>query len=189
MWGTGTATPEGNSGVINYINKFGKTGLYKAYDPLGELYYEGIRYFQGKQPSDWTTYGATVGATAAMKDGFPAAQSWVDPVIASCQKNYIINIADHNTQYDREVPGNSANPGSGSTDHARIADGALDAGLWTNKIGTFEGRTNLAAVTQTGSQGSFFIAGLAYYANTQDLRPDATKPTKPKTRYEPFQST
>ncbi|MDB5762273.1 MAG: pilY2, partial [Herminiimonas sp.] len=91
-----------NSGVINYLNKFGRSGKYKAFDPLGELYYEAIRYLQGKPP----TPEAAAGMTAAMKDGFPVIETWVDPVSASCQKNYIVSIADVNTHWDRYVPGN-----------------------------------------------------------------------------------
>ena len=43
------------SGVINYLNKFGRTGpvpgRYKYYDPIGELHYETLRYLQGLPPS------------------------------------------------------------------------------------------------------------------------------------------
>ena len=37
-----------NSGVLNYLNRFGKvvTGEYKSYDPVGEMYYAGQRYFR-----------------------------------------------------------------------------------------------------------------------------------------------
>ena len=105
-----------NSGVINYLNKFGRTnppsrlGKYKGYDPVGELYYEAIRYLQGQQPTSGTT-----NATSAIfslgsdttDDNFPVLKTWVDPVTASCQSNYIVTIGDVNTHYDRYIPGNS----------------------------------------------------------------------------------
>lgn len=43
-------TAEGKSGVISYLNLFGRTGptagLYKRRDPISELYYESLRYLQ-----------------------------------------------------------------------------------------------------------------------------------------------
>ncbi len=69
----------GKSGVTTYLNQFGRTGstpgLYKKYDPVGELHYEALRYLQGLQP----TPGAVSSITAAMYDGFPANTSWTDP--------------------------------------------------------------------------------------------------------------
>ena len=89
-WDTNTgvfkANPDGDttqtpniSGVINYLNKFGRTGptagRYKIYDPVGELYYETLRYMQGLQPST----DAVSNITTAMYDGYPVSTSWVDP--------------------------------------------------------------------------------------------------------------
>ena len=56
------ANPDGDttqvtpiSGVINYLNKFGRTGpvqgRYKIYDPVGELYGEALRYLQVLGPT------------------------------------------------------------------------------------------------------------------------------------------
>ncbi len=46
--------PSSDSGVINYINKFGQmtTANHKSYDPVSELYYTAIRYLknQGNVP-------------------------------------------------------------------------------------------------------------------------------------------
>ncbi len=189
-----------NSGVINYLNKFGRSGVYKGYDPVGELYYEGIRYFQGKEP----TPAATTGMTDAMKDGFPVIEEWEDPVIASCQRNYIVTIADVNTHWDRYIPGNTRTTfgtGEDAHDTARAADTevsgktpALDVGAWTKKVGDMEsdaGGTytnpskngNLAGLeskdTGSGKHGTYYMAGLAYWANTHDIRLD--KATRVKT--------
>ena len=40
-----------NSGLINYINLSGRRGAYKTADPGAELFYEGLRYLQGRAPS------------------------------------------------------------------------------------------------------------------------------------------
>ena len=189
-----------NSGVINYLNKFGRSGLYKTYDPIGELYYEALRYFQGKTPS----YEATAGMTDVMKDGFPVIEGWTDPVIASCQKNAILTIADVNTHWDRYIPGNDRttyNGGNNAFDSARPADPpvanrtpGLDVKDWTRRVGEMEADAgglarnpapNVALRelenrdTGAGGHGTYYMAGLAYWANTNDIRLD--KPTRVKT--------
>ena len=91
-----------NTGVINYLNKFGKTGNYKTFDAIGELWYESLRYLQGLAP----TAESTVGMTEPMKDAFPVYETWVDPVTSACQRsNYILGIGDTNTHWDRSLPG------------------------------------------------------------------------------------
>ncbi|MGH8717439.1 MAG: pilus assembly protein, partial [Burkholderiales bacterium] len=99
-----------NSGVINYINKFGERG-YKGFDQIGELFYEGLRYFKKLPP----TPEYTAGATAAMKDGFPAID-WGndDPIQAYCQKNFIVGINDANPWLDKKLPGTFFNTASGN---------------------------------------------------------------------------
>ncbi|MGH8806962.1 MAG: pilus assembly protein PilY, partial [Noviherbaspirillum sp.] len=188
------------SGVINYLNKFGDSGNYKTFDPIGELYYEGIRYLQGKQP----TADATVGMTDAMKDRFPVIDARADPVTASCQQNYILSIADVNTHWDRYIPGNDRTTygaGNDAYDKARAADPvvagktpALDVKTWTKKVGDMEvdaggaysnpaknvGMTDLHNKdTGSGGHGTYYMAGLAYWANTNDIRSD--KPVRVKT--------
>lgn len=79
--GDTTQTPP-ISGVVNYLNKFGrigsKLGRYKEGDPVGELYYEALRYLQGLPPSP----KAVEGLTAQMYDGFPIFADWtgLDPL-------------------------------------------------------------------------------------------------------------
>ena len=61
------------SGVINYLNKFGTAGsvkgYYKGLDPVGELYYEALRYFQGLPPSAQasTTYNNNAARRTAFR--------------------------------------------------------------------------------------------------------------------------
>jgi type IV pilus assembly protein PilY1 len=180
----------GNSGVINYLNKFGRTGSYKGYDPVSELYYESIRYLQGKPPTD----EAITSITAPMKDNFQVQTTWIDPIEASCQKNYIVSIADANTHQDKFIPGNTR---TGTGDVARIADTAsakwpvFDVMAQTAKVAALEssnssGNTSpissLATMSSanTGSSGgTFYMAGTAYWAHTNDIRLD--KPVRIKT--------
>lgn len=200
------------SGVVNYLNRFGRSGVYKKFDPAGELYYESLRYLQGKAP----TRDAMAGVAAiddARKDGLPVyndtaqwrtesrKSSW-DPVAASCRKNYILAIGDLETHGDRSLPGL---PGGGRG--FSNASFEPDTSYWTRLVGAFENRESLAythpsgktglttagkrglpafnykggaqltastiAGAETGAdKGSFGMAGLAYWANTQKIRAD-----------------
>ena len=198
-----TANPNSttaNSGVINYLNKFGRSGIYKGYDPVSELYYEGIRYLQGKTP----TLDATAGMTEAMKDGFPVYESWTDPVTASCQNNYILTIADVNTHWDRYIPGNDRTTygnGTDAYDNKRAVEPEvagktpeLDVRIWSKKVGEMESDTTGTYTnpaknstltdldkkdTGAGGHGTYYMAGLAYWANVNDIRKD--KPIRVKT--------
>ncbi len=188
------------SGVANYLNKFGRNGRYKTNDPVSELYYEGLRYLQGKQPSP----EATAGMSEAMRDGFPVLTEWADPVMASCQRNHILVIADVNTHWDRYIPGNVRTKwgnNNNAFDAARPVDAqvagkppALDVKSWTRKVGEMEvdadgvyghpaPNTSLAGLDAedagAGGHGTYYMAGLAYWANTQHIRID--KPVHVKT--------
>lgn len=214
-----------NSGVINYINKFSDAG-YKSHDPIGELYYESLRYFKNLGPTpeyhdNWTSYAG----------GFNVVTTWDDPIQYSCQKNFIVGINDANPWLDKRLPGTyftcakagaTGLPGSftaSDCDPPDNADGDIDATALTNAVGALEG-LNGAVWTDTGSwtsgpasgtndsvgfiagvaadagscttktvtslgevmgtcpatqkQNSYYIAGLAHYANTQDIRSDLT---------------
>jgi type IV pilus assembly protein PilY1 len=99
-----TASNVTNSGVINYLNKFGLTNKsYKGYDPVGELYYSTTRYFRKK--GNVVSY--TSAATSTMIDGFPVITAWDDPVKDACQSNFIIGVGDTNTHADADLPGST----------------------------------------------------------------------------------
>ena len=99
-----------NSGVINYLNKFGQmTGeSHKSHDPVSELYYTAIRYFrdQGNVPS----YSNDLNYNRA--DGFPVLTDWTDPVQHWCQANVILGIGDIYTHRDKNLPGASCSDGN-----------------------------------------------------------------------------
>ena len=212
----------GQSGAINYINKFGTLnpnaiGSYKSLDPLSELYYESVRYLQGNnQPTPEAISGLTGAASSdkTLTENFPAYWQWTDPFAGfvdatgtgrSCMRNSILTVADVFTHSDRSVPGNTITT---NQDFARSAttNPALDIPYWTNVVGSFESKTtatasvtypdskgttrlaaNLAsntlypaletmATADTGAiGGSYYMAGLAYWANTQSFRTDLPK--------------
>ncbi|MGS0755399.1 pilus assembly protein [Roseateles sp. GG27B] len=163
------------SGVMNYLNKFGlNSQTYKTYDPVSELYYAALRYYRnlGNVPEWSSMTGASAATRTLWLDNAPIITSWDDPIKYSCQKNFILGIGDVNTNQDFNVPG-----GTGSNEPTMpslvSADPMIpDAKVWTNRVGVMHG-VGGGALGSTGiSNGSYLIAGLAYYANTTDLRPD-----------------
>jgi type IV pilus assembly protein PilY1 len=218
-----TASGVTNSGVVNYINKFGSSG-YKSSDPAGELYYEALRYYKNLGP----TPEYSSGLTAAMKDAFPVITTWDDPIQAYCQKNFIVGINDANPWLDKKLPGTfftcakagtsgmpssftatdcgePSNPDTSInvktlTDTVGLMEGLNGAlwsstGTWTSgaqsgtndSVGWFPGDTSggscvnktittlgevLGTCAYPPKQNSYYIAGLAYYANSQDIRTD-----------------
>lgn len=214
-----------NSGVINYINKFSDVG-YKSYDPIGELYYESLRYFKNLGPTaeyynNWTSYAG----------GFTVYTTWDDPIQYSCQKNFLVGINDANPWLDKKLPGTFFTCDKAGTTGLPASftatdcgppttpDGDINVTTLTNRVGELEGLngavwsstgtwtsgpasgqndsvgyvaglaanagscttktiTNLGEVMGTCSyapkENSYYIAGLAYYANTTDLRSDLT---------------
>lgn len=182
----GTAASAGGSfsGYLNYINKFGSGGVYKRYDPMGEMYYEAIRYFEGATTPTPEAVSGTI--NDAVKDYFPYATNWTDPIISRCSANYIINLSDANTWDDTYLPGYGGTPSAGKgrpTSRAVDAQG-LDARLWTQRIGLLESTTNSITTNDvrpglsnianinTANNASYLAAGAAYWANTQDIRSD-----------------
>lgn len=179
-----------NSGVINYINKFGSSSLnYKTLDDVGKLYYEALKYLRGLQPTS-QFYSS---ATAATADGFPVITSWDDPfkddaaqtTPYSCRKNYIITMGDTHTWCDKQLPGgtftttgstncNSPNSLNASGDMGSLGgDAGVNVTTWTNALGVLDGRGSSLATSMTGAGGgSYYMSGLAYWANNQDIRSD-----------------
>ena len=157
------------SGVINYLNQFGRTntfGQYKRRDPVGELYYESLRYLQGLPPTlvgTSTATNAMQGLNATLRDGFPVVYAdypaYTDPHPASsgttdysCFKNNIVGIGDVNANADKFLPGNSM---TGFGDIARAVNEAgnePDFKFWTQVVGGFESNRT-PGVTYTDGKG------------------------------------
>lgn len=181
------------SGVFNYLNKFGKASAgYKRTDTISELYYESLRYLKNMGSA---TPEYVAGVTPAMKDGFPVITTWDDPIQYSCQKNYTVMIADVNAWCDYALPGTSLSShsncqSSGPIHSAAISNAipGLNVTTEVNKVAALDnsaawmtgGYGNLATVFAPDHQNrgnTWYLAGLAYWANTNDLRPDKTAGT------------
>ena len=201
----------GNSGVINYVNKFAiEAGRYKGYDPVSELFYEAVRFYKNLGPTP-ETYG---GLSTSNDGGFPilTANDWQDPIQYECQKNFMVAINDAFPWNDKRLPGTHFNtspttdalgrsiththdtgePSNADTsiDVTKLADnvGAMEdtesGGVLTTKLGTNElGKllapstgANLTPTDGDGRGNSYYLAGIGYYANTQDLRSDTHLP-------------
>lgn len=171
-----TATvPITNSGVMNYLNKFGETNrtVYKRYDPVSELYYAVLRYYRnlGNVPAWSSVTGVTDAVRQTMFDGFPVITTWDDPIQYSCQRNFILGIGDVNTHADRNLPGAT----TGSKEPAMPAEVFADpvnAVTWTNKVGALQGLGTLGTSLIGSNEAGYLMAGLAYYANISDIRSD-----------------
>jgi len=171
------------SGVISYVNQFGRTGpipgRYKIYDPFSELHYETLRYLQGLSPSA----AAISGLTTDMYDGFPVHTSWSDPYGGgrsstsdyTCLKSNIVMIGDKNT-----------NERFGRLPTASVANNILDINYWSTVVQNFERNISSSyvdgdgvsrttsnpnganAAVPTGLRAQ--IMGSAYWARSHDIR-------------------
>jgi type IV pilus assembly protein PilY1 len=170
-----------NSGVINYLNKFGLTSkTYKGNDPVGELYYASLRYF--KNQGNVAAY--TSNLDDAKKDGFPVIdfkKDVDDPIQYACQANFIIGVGDSNTHGDGNLPGSTIAWYSEPSMPAEVTnDTSVNSKTATNKVGALE---NLNQYGNLGEkylpwccdQSTYLMAGLAYDAHTKDQRPDKFK--------------
>jgi type IV pilus assembly protein PilY1 len=173
-----------NSGVINYLNKFGSSGSYKTYDPVSELYYTTLRYFRNYNNTKGNVAEYTNNYTAAMSENFPVITNWDDPIQYSCQKNYVIGIGDTNTWADANLPGSSIRsgnepslPAAVASDYGSVTNTSVnytDVTTSTNRVGALEGLGNLGTLPWCCNGSTFFMAGLAYDVHTRDFRPDLT---------------
>ncbi len=168
------------SGAIHYINRLGRAdparrGAYPRADPGAELFYESLRYLQGRAP--------TLTEGSALDDGLPVWRTRADPVALACQRNIVAVIGHTAFVDDRHVPGNTL---GSHNDVPRASDTftapALDVVAATRRVGELEadaGGTPRADLLRLalledgpGGAGSFYLAGAAYWAHTNAIRPD-----------------
>ena len=172
-----------DSGVINYLNRFGQmnTGRnIKSYDNVSELYYAAVRYI--KNLGNVPTYSALGTGSAQDKfrraDAFPVITNWQDPIKYGCQVNVALGIGDTNTHIDKNLPG----PTNGTSEPAKpaevVADTTVNVVDEMEKIFLMEGETAASAATKAsasqfnGNANSAYIAALAYNSHVRDIRPD-----------------
>jgi len=178
-----TASGVFDSGLMNYLNKFGYTRGYIGIDPVSELFYAAQLYLRGRPlPAAFTN-----NLTASQIDGFPVITGSThqrggarDPIINTCQKNFILAIGDIFTHCDGNLPGSNKTGCSAAipTD----PDGLNVQSLW-NTTRAMEGnmpdaRHNTGQNGWAGGAGGDinyttpYVAGLAHWANTNDIRSD-----------------
>lgn len=168
------ATPVANSGVANYLNKFGQinTGNYKGNDPVSELYYAAQRYYRNLGAvNEWNTLTGTSTVVRAL-DGFPVVRNWDDPIQYACQKNFILGIGDIYTHADKNLPGTTGTSQEPPKPAAIVADTAVNAQTATNLAFALQGLGAPNADNYSGRSNSAGMVGLAYWANVNDIRPD-----------------
>jgi type IV pilus assembly protein PilY1 len=176
---TASASGVTQSGVMNYLNKFGEygasqgnyTNTYMTYDHVSEMYYAAVRYYENLgNVLPWSS-----GATTTQLDGFPAVTTWSDPIAYYCQNNFILGIGDDHTWEDYNV-GGSTQTGQNIGGHSPVpsavsSDSFNQANTWLYSLQSLEG------ISQTpwwpfDSGASYYIAGLAYGTHVLDIRPD-----------------
>lgn len=193
-----SASGVSQSGVIPYMNKFSDYG-YKSYDPAGELFYESLRYYKNLGPTAEYLTGAKgdfpILNAGQWQDpiqywcqdnfiiGINDANPWMDKKLPGTHFNsptfngYNLNNNDY---------GQPSSP-----------DPDINVTALTNKVGALEGLNgtsqcigctalscDMAATNKiipalgevfgtcpyAPKENSYYIAGLAYYANTEDIR-------------------
>jgi type IV pilus assembly protein PilY1 len=166
-----TASGVNNSGLMNYLNKFGYTAGYKSNDPVSELYYAALRYMRGYALPD----AYTNDLNADRKDGFPVITGAVhqrgqdrDPMINTCQKNFILAIGDIYTHCDGNLPGSTK---AGCTGGTGTDPDSLNVQTLWNSTRALEGLADNGWVGGS-SNATPYVAGLAHWANTSDIRSD-----------------
>ncbi|WII93814.1 PilC/PilY family type IV pilus protein [Kingella negevensis] len=186
-----------NSGVINYLNKFGDASRYKQYDPAAELYYVAQRYLRHKGfPDEYQSFinssfqrqTSIANLTKEEKDNFPVITNWDNPLITNpnilrenaCRPNQILFIGDTNTHRDNDLPGFSENYGATQgynsiTDpnHRDVRDSDIELNTVLETIIQHQNRHHPFAPSfeNTGSVRSRAgMAGLAYWGHVNDLQ-------------------
>lgn len=183
-------TTYGKSGIITYVNQFGRTGpvpgRYKKYDPIGELHYETLRYLQGLQPSP----DAISSITPDMYDGFPVTTTWTDPYGGtrsptsdySCLKSNVVVVGDVNTHDGNRLPAANAANNIPDINYWRSIVQSYEKGLSTSYADgqgvaqTFSNPNPANPGVPSGTQTSQ-ILGSAYWAHMRDIRGTAWSDT------------
>ncbi|HSX88804.1 MAG TPA: PilC/PilY family type IV pilus protein, partial [Pseudomonas sp.] len=173
---TNTNASISDSGVINYLNKFGQMTAkdHKHYDPVSELFYTALRYFKGQ--SNVSAYSELSGKDTnryELADGFPVITDWTDkdPIQYACQKNVILGIGDTNTHRDKNLPQNTVKDQEPNVPQEVSDDKSVDVVKATQKVADLENIT-INTPFNNNRLSSAYIAGLAYDAHTKDLRKD-----------------
>src|SRR5882672_11243518 len=168
-------------------------------NPIGEMMYEGLRYFAGKG-TPTAAFSTAAGAGEETGLGLPVA-TWNNPYgtgnFPVCSKPFMTVISDINPSYDSDkLPGSYFNSFSGDLTGLDVS--ALGQTIWNNEVGgtkkIFVGRSGSVNdnaptakdVTSFGNirglapeeptkEGSYYAGSVAYYGLKTDLNPATAK--------------
>jgi type IV pilus assembly protein PilY1 len=141
-----------------------------TWTPLAETLYESTRYYQ-----------AITGAYTNQNYG---ATSW-DPIQNSCQRNFVVILTDGESTMDMNLPNSYFNPAGATKVTDPYGASGLDIKVWMDRITAqekaakttygasydlYDGSTNLYTTKANDSYGSYYLPGVAYYANSTDMR-------------------
>ena len=118
----------------------------RTWTPLAETYYEAVRYFEAKE----SAYNNV-------------NYSKYDPIKYRCQKNFVLLITDGESTKDKDVPGGCWG--------ADVSDPEFSIEPWMKKISDIENE-KLYCKNANSMDGTYYLAGVAFYAHGTDLRPD-----------------
>jgi type IV pilus assembly protein PilY1 len=175
-------------GVDEALHPEYNPNYYKRGDNINKLYAESLKYLKAKDSSGAqlsATNAYYSAATADFADNFPIFTTWEDPYENFwCRKANIVLIGDRNNWCDKKVPNMPAygsdgnpNPPCSPADNTAMVDGwAPDFGLYTDKASTALGSNQpKTQVIGIGNSSSYALVGMAFWANSQDVREDLTQ--------------
>ncbi|NHN39301.1 hypothetical protein G8764_18500 [Pseudomaricurvus alcaniphilus] len=155
-------------------------------NPVSEIYLEGLRYFAGET----SPTAAFDGDDSAHLSGLSRVSSWTDPLSSSepCAKCAFIMLSSGMNSFDGDDLGTASDlpslSGASSIDTYTNKVGNAEAGGTfnnsylsggTDEVCTSRSLTDLADATgvcpeRPALQGTYDLAGLAYYSRTTDIR-------------------
>ena len=175
---------------MNYLNKFGQlpSGHYKSNDPVSELYYAALRYYRnlGNVP-EWSDAAATRrGDQAKCSTAFRSSPTGTTrsstraSATSSSASATSTPTSTRTCRATRYAATSRRMPAQVGTDTTVNAVTATNRSAQLQGMGdTGHAPTPAAAAATT----RHYMAGLAYDANTKDIRPDdATMPTPSASR-------
>ncbi len=146
-------------------------------NPIGEMYYEALRYYAGKgQTSDYYANDSGLGLTT---------ETWVNPygVYSWCSQPNILVITDENPSFDRDnYPAISDFGIASVTDETNLISEISPADTYFigNTTSSTDNQCTAKSISGLGDvwglcqeeprrEGTYNIAGLAHYAKTHDM--------------------
>ena len=200
------------NGIIGTINKLKITGFnYSDYtyacgwittaqmtdgqcnmwgNPIGEMAYEGLRYFAGKTAA--TTAFTYSGTTDDGTLGLPQLTTWTNPysatpnpagspaTFAACSKPYTMLISDVYPSFDsNSVPGSFFNSFAGDLTGLNVT--TLGQTIWTNEPGLGGAKTVFIGQSGTNYDGAPTAKSASSFGNIRGLAPG--EPTRQGSYY------